>query len=648
MADATLSGPGGSFEAVVELPGDKSLSHRALIFAAIAEGDSLIEGRGTGADVAATERALRLLGVRIDGDQVRSPGVAGWATPAEDLDCANSGTTMRLLAGALSTSRIVAVLTGDASLSSRPMGRLVEPLTSLGGVIATTEGTPPLEVGGAADARPAAIEIDVASAQVRSAAALAALAAEGRSTIDSPPGFRDHTERWLAAIGRGQYVTDTKFEVDGGPIPPARYEIPGDPSSAAYLWACAAIHPGSRITTPRISLNPGRLGFLQILESMGAAIEAEVTGATGGDPVGDVTVSAQPLHGVEISGSLVASALDELPLVAVLGAFAEGITTVADASELRVKESDRIDAVAAMLRALGGGIETADDGFFGRRHGIPRRRFDRQRGRSSSRLGGSHCRDEGRRSRHHYRRRSGGGIVAGLLHGVGGSVVIAIDGPGGVGKSTVARRIADHLGLSYLDTGSTYRAATLIVLREGIDPRDEDAILAAVDNHIIGYGAAGVTVDGEEVADAVRSETVTANTSAVSAHPRVRERIVAMQRQWVAERQGRAVVEGRDIGTVVFPRAPVKVFLTARPDVRAARRAGDAESGAASVQEIREALEARDTADASRTTSPMRPAPDAEIIDTSDIDIDGVVGAVLGLAAMAEASESEEVEGLGR
>ena len=363
MADATLSGPGGSFDAVVAMPGDKSLSHRALLFAAMAEGDSLVQGRGTGADVRSTEAALRVLGVQIDGEQVRSPGMRNWTTPDAPIDCGNSGTTMRLLAGALSTSSVTATLVGDASLSARPMGRLVGPLRAVGGVIETTQGSPPLTVGGATHPRTAAVDLDIASAQVRSAVAFAALAVDGLATIESPPGFRDHTERWLNAIGRGRYLTATKFEVSGGPIPPARYEIPGDPSSAAYVWACAAIHEGSRVTTPQISLNPGRLGFLQILESMGASVEAEVTGSTGGDPVGDVTVAARPLHGIDIAGSLVASALDELPLVAVLGAFAEGITRVSDASELRVKESDRIASVADMLRALGGGIETTDDGF---------------------------------------------------------------------------------------------------------------------------------------------------------------------------------------------------------------------------------------------------------------------------------------------
>ena len=164
-------------------------------------------------------------------------------------------------------------------------------------------------------------------------------------------------------MGRGEWETETRFRIDPGPIPPARYQIPGDPSSAAYLWAIAAIHPGSRVVTPEVSLNPGRLGFLQILDQMGVGIEAHVTGATGGDPVGTVAVEARELHGTTIDWPLVAAALDELPLVAVLAAYGEGITSVREAEELRTKESDRIDAVVSMLRALDGGIEPVSDGF---------------------------------------------------------------------------------------------------------------------------------------------------------------------------------------------------------------------------------------------------------------------------------------------
>ena len=364
MTDLSFSGPGGPFSATITVPGDKSLSHRALMFAAMAEGDSIVSGVGPGQDIASTVSALASLGVAIDGDRIRSPGVARWTPPPGPIGCGNSGTTMRHLAGILSTSPVDATLVGDASLSARPMTRLIEPLRALGGVIEVSpQGTAPIHAGGASEVHGVSFEIPVASAQVRTAFEYAALQADSPSTIDSPGGFRDHTERWLAAIGRGTWSSATAFTVTPGPIPPARYEIPGDPSSAAYLWAAAAIEPGAVITTPDISLNPGRLGFLQILDDMGAMIDATVTGSTGGDPVGTVTVHGRPLHSVTIGGDLVAAALDELPLVAVVAAFAEGITSVSDAAELRTKESDRIDAVVAMLRALEGGIEPRDDGF---------------------------------------------------------------------------------------------------------------------------------------------------------------------------------------------------------------------------------------------------------------------------------------------
>lgn len=364
MTDLTLTGHIGPFTASVDIPGDKSLSHRALLFAAIAEGDSYIQGLGPGEDIRTTARAVEALGVSVSAGQVRSPGIEGWTTPNAPIDCGNSGTTMRLLAGALSTSNVNATLIGDESLGRRPMARLVEPLQALGGEFAASEfSTPPLNVGGVERACPADVKIDIASAQVRTAFELAALAADGPSTIDSPPGFRDHTERWLIAIGRGKWETDTRFRIDPGPVPPSQYGVPGDPSSAAFMWACAAIEPRATVTTPNISLNPGRLGFLQILEQMGAIVEAEVTGSTGGDPVGDVTVTGGGLTGTTIEGDLVASALDELPLVAVLGAYGEGITSVRDAAELRTKESDRIEAVVSMIRALDGGIEPRPDGF---------------------------------------------------------------------------------------------------------------------------------------------------------------------------------------------------------------------------------------------------------------------------------------------
>jgi 3-phosphoshikimate 1-carboxyvinyltransferase len=360
----TLDCPPGAFRAVRTVPGDKSLSHRALILAAFARGTSEITGLGPGRDVMATVRVLRELGVTVAGARVFSSGIEHWAQHREPLQCENSGTTMRLMAGALAGRPFTSLLVGDRSLSRRPMRRLVGPLEALGATVRLAEGgVPPVEVGTSGPLVGADVTIPVASAQVRSAFILAALQADGPSSIDSPPGYRDHTERWLEALGLGTRSSGTVFEVSPGPVPAGRYAVPGDPSSAAFLWTAAAMRPGAEVTTPEISLNPGRIGFLQVLEQMGAGVEAEVTGHVGGDPVGTVTVHGAALHATTVAGDVAVAALDELPLVALLAAMAEGITEVRDAGELRAKESDRIASTVAMVRALGGAAEAADDGF---------------------------------------------------------------------------------------------------------------------------------------------------------------------------------------------------------------------------------------------------------------------------------------------
>jgi 3-phosphoshikimate 1-carboxyvinyltransferase len=363
MTDVEIHPAIGPFVDSVRVPGDKSLSHRALIFAAMAAGTCRVGGLGTGGDIVATAGVLRALGVDVRPGMVISPGVDCWAAPDGPLYCGNSGTTLRLMAGALCARPFRSTLAGDESLNARPMDRLVGPLAALGAAVATSgSGTPPVTVGGT-ELTGADVILPLASAQVRSAVALAGLQAAGPTTISGPAGYRDHTERWLVAWDRGEWLDDGRFRVLPGPIPARDHTVPGDPSSAAFLWASAAIVAGARVTTPGISLNPGRLGFLEILESMGAGVEAEVSGTVNGDPVGSVTVTGEKLVAVAVEGDLIASSLDELPLVGVLGAYAEGITTVTDAAELRVKESDRIAATVDLIRSLGGGAEPAADGF---------------------------------------------------------------------------------------------------------------------------------------------------------------------------------------------------------------------------------------------------------------------------------------------
>jgi 3-phosphoshikimate 1-carboxyvinyltransferase len=352
---------GGVFRTGVKIPGDKSLSHRALVFASLAEGESEITGLAPGQDVATTAGALGRLGMQRIGD--RFAAGERIMKPDGPIDCGNSGTTMRLLSGSLAAAPFRITLTGDDSLLSRPMGRLVAPLGALGLELSTREnGTAPITTG-EASLSGADVMIDVASAQVRTAFEMAAIQADGPSTIDSPAGYRDHTERWLEAFGLGTTGEGTKMRIAPGRIPGARYDIPGDPSSAAYLWASAALVEGAHVVTPGISLNPGRLGFLTILEAMGATVHGEVTGSIHGDVIGTVAVTGGPLQAVEVFGDTVAAAIDELPLVAVLAAYAEGVTIVREATELRAKESDRISSTTRMIRALGGGAEPTEDGF---------------------------------------------------------------------------------------------------------------------------------------------------------------------------------------------------------------------------------------------------------------------------------------------
>jgi 3-phosphoshikimate 1-carboxyvinyltransferase len=365
VTDRAVSYPPGPMRAKVAVPGDKSLSHRALILGSMAEGRSRATGLGPGSDVAATVGALRALGVSIDAGWIDSHGINGWADPGKPLDCVNSGTTMRLLAGALSGRPFATTLTGDASLRRRPMRRLVAPLAALGAEVgvAEPEGTAPVTVHPVDGLLGGSVSLELPSAQLRSAVELAALQATGTTVVESPEGYRDHTERWLAALGRGEAAGPGAFRVDPGPVPATEYRIPGDPSSAAFLWAAAALRRGATVTTPGVSLNPGRIGFLQILEAFGSEIAAEVTGSVLGDPVGSVTVTGRGLFGVAVPPQLAAAAMDELVLVGVLGAVAEGVTVVRGAAELRTKESDRIAGVVDLVRRLGGGAEPTEDGF---------------------------------------------------------------------------------------------------------------------------------------------------------------------------------------------------------------------------------------------------------------------------------------------
>ncbi len=353
--------------ATLRVPGDKSIAHRGLMLAALATGSSRLRGLPAGLDVRSTRRALEALGVPMhdEGDALVVEGCGGrFTAPAGPIDCGNSGTTMRLLAGILATRALHVTLDGDASLRSRPMRRVAEPLAAFGARIALAPGsTAPIELHGNPDAAGIDAVVAIASAQVKSALLFAALGAGGPTRLTGALATRDHTERLFEAFGV-RCARDGGALVVRGPAVPRAYDldVPGDFSSAAFLLAAAAAVPGGRVAVEGVGLNPTRTAFLAVLRRFGAAVEVALEGAQA-EPRGRIAVEGAALRAVTVEPAEVPALIDELPLVGVLGLFARGTTVVRGAAELRVKESDRIETFAAAARALGGEVETAPDGF---------------------------------------------------------------------------------------------------------------------------------------------------------------------------------------------------------------------------------------------------------------------------------------------
>ncbi|MGH8145244.1 MAG: 3-phosphoshikimate 1-carboxyvinyltransferase [Rhodanobacteraceae bacterium] len=364
------SGPVASaLHGCLRVPGDKSISHRAVMLSAVAEGTSRICGFLEGDDTRATARIFSQMGVRIEapaaGERiVHGVGLHGLHAPDGALDCGNSGTAMRLLAGLLAGQVLDATLTGDASLSKRPMRRVTEPLARMGAVIGTGGGgVPPLRIRG--DRRLCGIEYTppVASAQVKSALLLAGLYAQGETVVVEPRPTRDYTERMLAACGWPVTFAPGRAALGGGHVLHAiDVEVPGDFSSAAFFIVAATLVPGSELKLEAVGMNPRRTGLLYVLRAMGADITVENARVSGGEPVADLVVRHVPLRGIEVPAEHVADMIDEFPVLFVAAACAEGMTVIRGAAELRVKESDRIAVMAAGLRKLGIRIEETPDG----------------------------------------------------------------------------------------------------------------------------------------------------------------------------------------------------------------------------------------------------------------------------------------------
>jgi 3-phosphoshikimate 1-carboxyvinyltransferase len=356
----------------VRPPGDKSISHRYALLSAIADGVSTLSGYSTGADCASTLDCLRALGVDVEqtgqdaaGLQLRigGRGLRGLAAPASTLDAGNSGSTMRMLAGVLAANPISVAITGDASLRGRPMRRIILPLERMGARIASSDGKPPLTIQGNADLRPIEFEPEVPSAQVKSAVLLAGVQIDGTTSVIERVGTRDHTERAFESFGVHVDRQGPRVSVAGGQRLAAQaMEVPGDISSAAFWMVAAASMPGSEVVIDGVGLNPTRTGIIDILRRMGARIDIDNDTPTAGEPMGTLIVRHEALVPTEVTPAEVPGVIDELPVLAALATHG-GELRVTGAQELRVKESDRISALADGLRRIGADIDEMPDGF---------------------------------------------------------------------------------------------------------------------------------------------------------------------------------------------------------------------------------------------------------------------------------------------
>jgi 3-phosphoshikimate 1-carboxyvinyltransferase len=646
-------------DAAFNVPGDKSMSHRAAILGGLSDGTCTIANFLPSEDCMNTLNAMRALGARVEVlDELAGHGpvrlrIRGCSlkpsAPPAPIDCGNSGTGMRLLAGVLAGQPFTSELFGDASLSSRPMGRVTTPLGEMGAVIeclGAKPGCAPLRIHPARLA-PITYPMPVASAQVKSAVLLAGLFAAGETTVIEPAETRDHTERMMESFGVATRREGQAISISGGQVPKAcDFTVPGDISSAAFWLAAAAAMPGSRLRLTNVGLNPTRTAILRVLSRMGAHI-VETPRESRGEPAGDIEVRGAELAGTTIHESEVPNLIDEIPVIAVAAALARGRTVIRNARELRVKETDRITTVVHNLRAMGAVVEEFEDGMEIEGghplHGAVLESYGDHRIAMAFAIAGLFAkgetviRDTGCVNTsypgfaHHLaaiQRQSSllSDYVLPLVPAhscpAGAHFAIAIDGPAASGKSTLARLIARRLGLLMVNSGAMYRAITWKVLQEGIDPRDTAAVLNMLGRADIRCGSDGmmstITIDGVDPGGLLRSEAVNANVSVVSAIPGVREQLIRMQRAYLEHAS--IVMEGRDIGSVVFPETPYKLYVDAAEEIRAARRGDEGQV---------DSIAKRDAADSMRETAPLMVADGAAVLDTSDLDIESAVSSAL-------------------
>ncbi|MES2525155.1 MAG: 3-phosphoshikimate 1-carboxyvinyltransferase [Gemmatimonadota bacterium] len=663
-------------QGTIRVPGDKSISHRALIFAALATGTSRVRDILQSADVQATADALRALGAPLPALSpdmtVTGVGVGALRSPDAPLDCANSGTTTRLIAGLVAgLDGRVARFEGDASLSRRPMARVSRPLEAMGARV-EFEGPPghqglPMRVHGAR-LQALSWSSEHASAQIKGAILLAALASGVEVEVTEPARSRDHSERMLLARGVTLDITERTVRMPAAQsLRALDVSVPADPSSSAFFAALAALADEGSLRLTDVCLNPTRTGAFDVLQRMGAAIAFRDQRDAGGEPIGTLVVQPSRLHGTRIEGSEIPRCIDELPLLACVAARAAGETIIADASELRVKESDRIRAVVDNLRRLGVDAEEREDGM--RIVGSTRPLAGHVTTHGDHRLamafgilaacpGNSITVDDPACvavSYPNFWQDLAGAIgpstpsvppdaptastdAPPASHSSGSApMVIAIDGPAASGKSSTAQWVAQNLGVRHVDSGAFYRALTYVALERGEAPSSWHAGSILRDAGRIGWRLTQQSVlplvDGAVVDDALRSAAVTANVSRVAQMSEARNWVNQQVRSAAAATD--VVVDGRDIGTAVFPDAPLKIFLIADPWERARRRLTQRLGRFPSDLEIAaetEALVSRDAMDATQSA----PARDAITIDTTALTQEEQVERIVVLARAAQ------------
>jgi 3-phosphoshikimate 1-carboxyvinyltransferase len=664
--DVLVAEPAAPLAGELRVPGDKSISHRCAIFAGLASGTSRISGFLKSADCLATLHAMTQLGAQarwLDNHSLHITGVgeAGLQAPDKPIDCGNSGTAMRLLAGVLAAQPFASELVGDASLSSRPMRRIIEPLRAMGAQITGTEaGTAPLRCGPTETLHGIDYTSPVASAQVKSCLLLAGLFVtdrRGQTCVTEPVKSRDHSERLLPAFGCHVSVQGTRVCLAAGQsLRSAHVEVPADISSAAFFLVAAAASPGADVCLTDVCINPTRAGVLAILRAMGADIEVFNQRTQGSEPMADLRVRGRQLKGIDINPQLVPAAIDEFPILFIAAALATGTTRLRQAAELRAKESDRIAVMARGLQALGIACEEKPDGLIIHGGKIAGGRVDAagdHRCAMSFLVAGhlaaapvtvSGCHNIATSYPEFVSHaRALGMVINGISMSEKTTIpaadatstasedipVITIDGPSGVGKGTLAARLAGELGWHLLDSGAIYRALAYKAMELGVPSHDEEALARVARDLDLEFRSengqlAQVFLDGENVSADIRTEACGKVASEVAALPKVRQAL--LDRQKAFARSPGLVADGRDMGTVVFAHAPVKLFLTASAEERAKRRhkqlknQGFSANIAALFDEIRQ----RDERDTRRAVSPLVPADDAVVIDTSTLGIDQV------------------------